>query len=150
MAFAGDISMNRKEREARRSEYPTVKCTECGKISEAHYFEETKRRMVDLSLCFECLHWTDLINVKNESRVARIDGNHYMVESDKPKAEPGFLKGFGGTRFEIKFHDGRQVVTHNLWHQGSIPQHFRERLPNNAEFVREIHGTSYTNTRQEL
>ncbi len=131
------------------SEFPIVDCVECGQQDEAHYYKEKKQRMVDLSLCFSCLHWTDLIKVKNESRVARIDGSHYMIEPDKPKDKPGFLKGFGGTRFEIKFFDGRQMVTHNLWHQGLIPQHFRERLPDNAEFVREIHGTSYINTRQE-
>lgn len=131
------------------SEYPIVKCVECKQESEAYYCDGTKQRMVDLSLCFDCLFWTEKLAFKDEPKVARIDGNHYSIAPDEPKEYRGFL-GFGGTRFEIKFFDGRQVVTHNLWHQGSIPQRFRERLPDNAEFVREIHGTSYINTRQEL
>ena len=35
----------------------------------------------------------------------------------------------------IRFTDGREVITHNLWHQGTIPKHFRARLPDNAVFV---------------
>lgn len=45
--------------------------------------------------------------------------------------------GFGGGKWVVRFHDGREVVTHNLWHVGTIPPPFRDRLPDNAEFVRE-------------
>jgi hypothetical protein len=42
----------------------------------------------------------------------------------------------GGARSTIRFRDGRSVVTHNLWCQGEVPAHFREALPDNAEFIR--------------
>lgn len=116
------------------SKYPIVNCVECKQESEAHYCEETKQRMVDLSLCFNCLFWTEKLDIKNDMDVVRIAGNHYTIAPDEPKGYRGFT-GFGGRRFEIKFSDGRQAVTHNLWHQGHIPQHFKKRLPDNAEFV---------------
>lgn len=31
--------------------------------------------------------------------------------------------------------DGTEVVTNDLWAQGVIPAHFRDRLPDNAEFL---------------
>jgi hypothetical protein len=56
---------------------------------------------------------------------------HYVISPDDPN---GF-QGHGGHRFEIEFFDGRRVVTHNLWSQGVVPPKWRERFPDNAEFV---------------
>jgi len=45
------------------------------------------------------------------------------------------FKGFGGRDFSIKFYDGRDIKTSNLWYQGEIPERFKEFLSDNAEFV---------------
>lgn len=65
----------------------------------------------------------------------RIDGVHYRVgpRSDRP----GPFNGFGGHKHTIEFLDGRQIVTYDLWTQGSVPDPFRHLLPDNARFVSE-------------
>jgi len=45
-----------------------------------------------------------------------------------------YPKGFGGRRWFIRFHSGRVAVTDSLWHQGLIPDEWRDRLPDNAMF----------------
>lgn len=57
---------------------------------------------------------------------------HYMLGPDRPRDN---FKGFGGRRWEIEFHDGRRVTTHDLWYQGVIPPKWRDRYPDNARFV---------------
>jgi hypothetical protein len=39
-----------------------------------------------------------------------------------------------GENHLIDFFDGRHIVTHNLWYQGEIPDHFLSRLPDNARW----------------
>jgi len=46
------------------------------------------------------------------------------------------MKGYGGRKFIIEFFDERPTITtHNLWHQGEIPPHFRDRLQDEANFI---------------
>ena len=68
-------------------------------------------------------------------RLAAIDprlviarGNAYSIgsSSDDPK-------GFGGSRWITRFHDGREVITDSLWHLGDIPAEWRNQLPDNAD-----------------
>jgi hypothetical protein len=61
-----------------------------------------------------------------------VDHVHYLISPDTTNRGS---QGHGGRRFEIKFFDGRTVITHNLWYQGPIPPKWHERFPNNAEFV---------------
>lgn len=64
-----------------------------------------------------------------------VDNTHYWIgEEPKPGESRSFL-GHAGREFKIRFNDGREVTTHNLWYQGPIPTRFRDRLQNNAEFV---------------
>jgi hypothetical protein len=39
-----------------------------------------------------------------------VDGRAYHCESEDSR-----WKGFGGRRFTVRFHDGREVKTSNLW-----------------------------------
>jgi hypothetical protein len=85
-------------------------------------------------LCFNCNFWGEYLKRKDAKDVVRAQGRHYVVCSDpSPGSHP--WKGFGGHRFKIRFHDGREVETTNLWSQGVIPQHFKERMPDNAVFL---------------
>lgn len=61
-----------------------------------------------------------------------MDGEHYLICDEK--GSRGF-RGFGGHRFDIEFFDGRRVSTTNLMHQGTVPAKWRERFPDNAQFV---------------
>lgn len=98
-------------------------CVKCGKQCG----DEAERR----KMCFNCNFWTDLALHRTASNMVRIDGTHYMIGTEEG---PASCKGFNGKRFKIKFDDGRVVETTNLWHQGVIPQLFRDLLPNNATF----------------
>jgi hypothetical protein len=85
-------------------------------------------------LCWDCNFWYEKIILANYKQVARINGRHYVIEDEAGDTIFGF-RGFNGQEFTIKFFDGRVVKTTNLWFQGVIPERFRDRLPDNAEFV---------------
>jgi hypothetical protein len=85
-----------------------------------------------------------------------IGGEHYRVVPDLPDGRRDGA-GYGGRLFRIRLLPGAAPVevrrrdrsddrtiapgevfeTRNLWHQGTIPPKWRERLPDTAEFVRE-------------
>ena len=96
----------------------------------------SKNSLLD-GLCFNCSFWEKLIRNAGDNSI-RIDGVHYMANWDKPMKPRGYqgLQGFAGSLFRIKHEDGRYVETNDLWYQGNIPVQFRERLPDNAEFVK--------------
>lgn len=66
-----------------------------------------------------------------DQTIVRVGGKHYQIAPEKQSG----MRGFGGAKFLIRFFDGRSVETTNLWSQGTIPEHFRSRLPDNAEFL---------------
>ena len=108
-------------------------CRECGKPFDALSCGDGPR-MVEQQLCFTCLFWTDhLEKGDKDGRRVIVYGHHYKIGSEAPS----YNRGFGGQKFTIRFLvDGETIVTTNLWHQGAIPAHFRDRLPDNAEFVK--------------
>lgn len=114
-----------------------MNCRICSKTIEFHYTCDDQMRQA--SLCFFCFFWWKKVewhingDVHEGNRVARILNNHYIIHPDQPVGTP--FVGYGGKEFVIKFYDGTEVTTHNLWHQGVIPERFRKYLPNNAEFV---------------
>ena len=114
-------------------------CKECGKHETGSWMGRINEQLMERQLCFYCNHWYDLYLIRDQSNVARVAGNHYMIEKEPNAKEmlDGFMLGFGGNQFNIRFNDGREVITHNLWHQGEIPALWRDRLSNNAEFVKE-------------
>jgi len=78
--------------------------------------------------------WDKKIEYKDEPHMVRIEGQHYIIGSE---FEDPINCGYGGRKFVIKFKDGRKVVTHNLWHQGTIPDELRNILTDNATFSKE-------------
>ncbi len=65
---------------------------------------------------------------------AIIDGTHYVIGDEDSKET--YFRGFGGAKFHIKFNDGTEITTTNLWYQGVPSEHFKDKFPNNAEFIR--------------
>lgn len=65
-----------------------------------------------------------------------VNGQHFQIAEELPLRDRSY-GGFGGRRHVIRFNDGREVVTTNLWTQGHIPAQFRNRFPENATFVQE-------------
>jgi len=82
--------------------------------------------------CYTEHFWRELIPEVNNPRIARINHVHYSIVPDVTGS--GF-RGHGGREFHIHFNDGRNIVTHNLWCQGDIPEKYWTILPDNAEFT---------------
>ena len=106
------------------------RCRECGEPEPFHFDERMERTLAERQLCFSCNFWTLLVG-RTDSVI--VGGHHYVVKPDRPGV-PDHCLGHGGSRFVIRFFDGRQVVTHNLWDQGQVPPHFLDRIPDNARF----------------
>jgi hypothetical protein len=111
---------------------PDEPCKSCGSVFGTNFIEPVKTQLISRNICFTCMHWMEKIEIKDKPTTVRVNHMHYKIEPDDPKA---YFKGFGGAEFKIRFHDGREVVTHNLWYQGEIPERFWDRLPDNAVFI---------------
>jgi len=111
-------------------------CSECGHHPvKTHFCEPTRSRMISKQVCFTCDFWLEQINSNPNPQENRfvIDNHHYTCLPPETNSK---WAGFGGRRFEIKTNDGRTIITNNLWYQGKVPERFRDRLPNNAVFVK--------------
>jgi len=124
--------------------YQQITCCKCGMEDVNCFVEPVHTNMVKHRLCYNCLFWMEMID-KDKTRPEKVviaEGHHYLIEPDPPAGYRGFT-GFGGAKFVIQFKDGRRVESRNVWHQGDIPQHFREHFPDNAEFVEQPQTTNY-------
>ena len=109
-------------------------CTECGGIVSTCYTLELADNLRFFNICFYCYFWLEKLKIKDDPNTVRVRGTHYIICQDNTL---GF-RGFGGAEFRIKFHDGRYIISHNLWCQDDIPERFKDRLPDNAIFLERI------------
>lgn len=111
-----------------------IKCRICGEDYDPSH-SMLEKEMEEHQMCFSCNFWRDMLKKDSKClphRVAIIDGSHYIIA---PEDDPDPFRGFGGDRFEILFKDGYRVITTNLWYQGEISEHWKEKFPDNAQFV---------------
>lgn len=108
------------------------KCIVCGKEFESCRYRDIKGFICD-DECFNKNFWTDLYEKGKATthKCVVVDGTHYIIG---PEEDRGF-RGFSGRKFVIRFFDGTEVTTTNLWHQGHVPERFKDMFPNNAEFI---------------
>lgn len=86
---------------------------------------------------------------ENSSRRVIVGGKYFSLGDETPY-DGALGRGFGGRRFKIKMNDagsfthkgrtrswnaGEVIETTNLWSAGRIPPAWRDRLPDNAEFL---------------
>lgn len=94
---------------------------------------------LSVAMCAPCFYWEfwdeKVRNLGKRSVI--VDGSHFMLGDPREESWPNSMKGHGGAKYRIRFFDGREVTTTSLWYQGNIPEAFRDKLPDNAEFVRE-------------
>lgn len=113
----------------------TVKCKICGMVEDITYLsEEKKEKAKKEQVCYSCKYWKELLEEdtkRSPHTVAIIDGAHYVIEPENDSSE---FRGFGGDKFEIRFHDGAVITTTNLWYQSKIPAAWKEKFPDNATF----------------
>jgi hypothetical protein len=110
---------------------PQLFCEICGKeIEQSQY--------MNADLCSsECFHkhfWNELIEIKDDPNVVRVNGEHYYIGDEN--APKGAFRGFDGAEFVIKFNNGSMVTTTNLWYNGEIPEDYQKELPDNAVFIK--------------
>ena len=104
-----------------------MNCVICNKeIEESKY----GNAILCSSDCWHIDFWNEQVDNKDDPKIVRIDGVQYRIGS---KNQDSF-RGYSGREFRIKLFNGDIIETTNLWHNGDIPEEFKELLPDNAEF----------------
>jgi len=101
-----------------------MKCPTCGKESNEYSVKKHKE-------CFECSLWRERLPLVGKPNTAIIDGTFYTI-GDENDLSP--FRGFGGDKFVIRFKDGREITTTNLWYGGQISDAWKDKFPDNADF----------------
>lgn len=120
-----------KEQLIEKSKIPEQPCKICGSYYANHYSHK------DLSiegLCFSCDHWDERAKIQHTKIV--VDGTMYSDGGKVDKATTRGFLGFGGADWKIEMFDGRIIETNNLWCSGNIPERFKDRIPDNAKFIK--------------
>lgn len=118
-------------------------CGECGAPNNPDgYVAALAKHLREQNVCFGCDFWRKRVaEDAADGRGIVASGRHYQIGDESEvegarRRNGGWGLGCGGTEFTVEYlADGRRVVTHNLWVQGLVPPHFRERLPDNARFI---------------
>jgi len=112
-------------------------CKLCGKIVSTKWQSDTKNRLIEKNICFSCDFWDEL-----SKKTDRIIANHTCYVAKPRSTGDKSCLGFGGAEWKIRMNDGRLIETNNLWHNGSIPSHFWDIMPDNAIILQPITRTS--------
>lgn len=110
-----------------------VQCNECNEEKELMSDDATAVRLIASQRCWDCDFWYRLYILRDDQSVIRIDGKHYHLGMEFGIAEED--KAFGGRKFKIRRLNGCEITTTNLSFNGVIPANFKDRLPDNAEFM---------------
>ena len=106
-----------------------MKCPTCNK--EIGTFGSDERSLIEHGECFSCSIWRERLSLIRQPNIVIIDGTFYTIGDED---SPSPFRGFGGSKFVIRFKDGREVTTTNLWCGGDIDEHWRPQFPDNADF----------------
>lgn len=110
-------------------------CKECGKLISARLVEPVRSEIIAQKLCHSCHFWTGKLPGLNDPNVFVVNGGMYKKYPDTN--DKGF-KGFGGRLFKMLRPDGKIVESKNMWHSGTVPEIFRDRIKDNAVFVENL------------
>lgn len=109
-------------------------CKICGSIVKTCFNEPIGSNLKKENICFSCNHWLRIENDLQNPKRFIINGGSYYLGNGKQNS---YFKGFGGNSFKIKRHGGDQIITtSDLWHQGDVPEVFKNRIKDNAVFVK--------------
>jgi len=111
-------------------------CKYCGELIQFHFYEARNDELRAEQACFSCDFWLRRLKEYQKGETFVSGGCAYTpavkrIRTDKPSR----WLGFAGTHWEVK-HNGEEYITNDLWHRGSVPEHFREWMPDNAELRR--------------
>lgn len=101
-------------------------------ISPAEYQRSREER--------EQEYWTSLAaKVAEPGAVIALDQHgerawYWLIDAGEPMSSlPVTSRGFSGVRWRIRFADGRDIETNNLWNGSVIPERFRHLFSVNSE-----------------
>ena len=106
-----------------------MKCVICGKEIEKSQYSNA---VLCSETCFYKNFWNEIVAEKEQHII--INGECYRDGGNVDNPNYYDFLGYSGRRFWIRFFDGREITTNNLWYQGKIPDEFLSQLPNTAEF----------------
>ena len=107
-------------------------CIECGAQLTFEWADEFMTQIRLRRMCFTCNFWQEKVEWTDG---IRIEGTHYHASSEDVPQRTIF-RGFGGSPHYIEMFDGRLIESRNLWCQGAVPHNWKERLPDNARFLK--------------
>jgi len=77
----------------------------------------------------EKVAWKEAGDITEDGgRVVRYRNGHYIF--CKMSTSP--YRGFYGKQFTVTLLDGTVLTSNDVWHQGTIPESYRDRLPDNV------------------
>lgn len=94
--------------------------------------------MEETGWCFSCAFWESIYRKnKDNPNWVIIEGQSWIahpIKVDYNRNYPIFV-GCGGKWMTAKKENGEIVRTNNWWHQGNIPECFRDVIPDNAKWM---------------
>ncbi len=106
-----------------------MRCVICGKEIEKSRYSNA---VLCSGKCFDAYFWRKIVAEKNKHII--INGSCYCDAGNIENPSRYEFLGHSGRRFWIRFFNGKEITTNNLWYQGQIPDEFRSELPDTAEF----------------
>lgn len=110
----------------------SITCVECGKRDRLNYIEFHRWELYMTRLCSDCFFWIGKVSMADWALTVRVNHEHYTVHKHDPSA---LFQGYGGRPFRVYFNHGLVIESRNVWSQGTIPERFWDRLPDNARLV---------------
>lgn len=120
-----------------------ITCPICGRIDDTEEYINTPIRkiMEEKKCCFYCAFWYNIHECDKDTDDIAIpvvvNHSHWSYPLSN---QIRFEQSYGWSMLVpamhyILFEDGRIDKTNQLWHQGTVPEHFYDLIPNNAVFI---------------
>lgn len=108
-------------------------CSECREVFHPSYVGNNQigAALRERSLCFMDDFWFKAHADYLAGARLVVSGQSYSIASERAAGS----RGHGGRCFRIQYPDGRVVESTNVWTQGSIPERWRDRMPDTAIFL---------------
>ena len=113
-----------------------IVCEKCGKRIPDLYFSRSSkvhRKMLKECLCWECAFWSGIVRKKRKYDV--IGGKCYLLLPEQGRMKRPAMLGMDGKKFCIMRKDFTTVSTNDAWLIGTVPENFREELPDTAWII---------------
>lgn len=121
-----------------------ITCPICGRVDDIEEYINSPIRkiMEEKKCCFHCAFWYNIHegdpDTEDPYTPVVVNHSHWSYPSSEPihfERSHGWSYRPIPTMHYILFENGRIAETNQLWHQGTVPEHFYDLIPNNAVFI---------------